>query len=162
MSIIKGKARWFKVLGEPVDGYVKPGMKPDPRNKEWSFDLVLSDVGVKAALKNGVPADKIKTNKDGESVIKFRRRAIKADGNPAKPIDVFDDQGKPWDRSKAIGNDSVINVMFSVRDTGGIAPISVQIWEHVPYEAGAKFPTRDEMDDFAGKKVTLNGEEEWT
>ena len=160
MAIVKGKSRWAKILGAPVDGYTKPGFKPDPKNKEWSFDLVLSDVGRTAAIKAGMPEDRIKKNKDGEWVVKFKRKAYKADGTEAKPIDVVDDRNNPWDRTKMIGNDSVLNVMFSVRDTGGISPIKVQVWEHVEYKKGDDFPNRDEVDDFKGKKVSL-GDEEW-
>lgn len=160
MAMIKGKARWTKILGAPVDGYTKPGFKPDPKNKEWSFDLVLSEVGVKSALAQGVSPDKIKKNKDGESVLKFKRKAYKQDGTEAKPIEVVDDRGNPWDRSVMIGNDSVLNVMFSIRETGGISPIKVQVWEHVEYKAGEQFPNRDDVDDFKGKKVNL-GDEEW-
>ena len=137
--MIQGKARYAKIVGRPGDGF-----EPGEKNKEWSFDLVLNQPEIDKLAEEGINSIK---EKDGVRFIRFKRKAYKSDGEAAKPIKVVDRFGNDWNMTKWIGNDSVLNVKYGVREweygkkKGTSADvIAVQVWEHVPYEGGEQFP----------------------
>lgn len=149
--MIRGKARWAKILGKPVDGYKSKAEK----NKEWTFDIELDADGRDALIAQGF-GDRLK-HKDGITTFKFKRKAYKADGTASKPIKVVDSQGNTWPDDKLIGNESVLNVKYNVRQwadgEGQSADVlAVQVWEYVPYEGGEQFPTREDSSDDNGDK----------
>lgn len=144
MAMIQGKARWFKVLGKPIEGY-----DPGEKNKQWEFDLDLDNEGV-AYMEEQELGHLVKKRDDGTPFVKWVKRAYNKDGEATKPITVVGPDGEPWDRSILVGNGSIINVKFFPKDwtfgkkSGRKANIgAVQVWEHVPYEGGEAFPTRE-------------------
>lgn len=149
MAMIRGKARWAKILGAPVNGYKSKLEK----NKEWTFDLEI-DEETQAVLTEQGFGDRLKT-KDGAVTFKFKRKAYKADGTASKPIKVVDAAGNDWDPEKLIGNGSILNVKYNVRawqDGEGQSAdvLAVQVWEYVPYEGGEQFPTKKTEEDSEG------------
>ena len=106
-------------------------------------------------LKNEGLGDKIKDKGNGK-FIKFSRKELKADGTVNQPIRVVDHKGQAWDTRK-IGNGSTVNVNFAINEykKGKFSAniLSLQVWEHVPYEGG-EFPTREDdesADDWASE-----------
>lgn len=138
--LIRGKAKWAKVLGNPVWGYEKTF-------KEWSIDVEIDKETVAKLEAEGLK-DRIKDKGDGP-FIKFSRKELKQDGTPNKPIRVVDAKGQPWD-GKKIGNGSIVNVNFAINEykpkkfSANI--LALQVWKHVPYEGG-DFPVMEDGDE---------------
>lgn len=137
MAMVKGIGQWVKVT-KPVPTY-------DKTKTEWTLDLLV-DSDTKKYLAGLGLGSKIKINKNGEDYIKFSKKTTKADGEPAKAVEVVGRDGKPW-AGGLIGNGSVLNIKFQVGENqmGGkrINHFDVQVWEHVAYEGGGgeEFPT---------------------
>jgi len=150
--MLQGKGYWSKVLGKPQDGYTKG-------EREWSIDIGLDEAAVAKYLAEGGSDFYLKT-KDNHPAegqyIPFKRKEIKQDGTPAKPITVVDRKGQPWDPAKKIGNGSVLNFKFALNDVEvGKAKrkkpslIAIQVWDLVEYEGGSneeyvEFPSDDD------------------
>lgn len=137
-------------------GKAQPGYKN--QYNEWSLDVAVDDGTRQALVKAGL-GDKIKNKGDDRGdFITFKRRELKKDGTPAKPIEIVDRKGQPWGNER-IGNGSVVNVQFAVNDgpddskRAGI--IKLQVWEHVPYEGGDGDGERDEF------PIANDDEEDW-
>ena len=152
--IINGIAHWAKVVGKPQPGYDKSVL-------EWSMDLEISKDVKKQLAKEGL-GHKIKTSKDGEyEYISFKRKAVKTDGTPSKPIRIVAADGKTaWDDRK-IGNGSNVNVSFVVNEVpyGGKTHkkpgiIAIQVLNLVPYEGGSQ----DEFEDYTSD----GGHDDWS
>ena len=142
--LIQGSAKWCKILGDAPPGY-------DNGPNEWSVDVVLDEKGKKDYLASGGDAFYIKSNKDGQEFIKFTRKAVKADGEAAKSIRVVDHRGEEWDQTKLIGNDSTINVSFSLNEvkskgTKRLKPsiLAIQVWDWKPYKVKSEFPVKED------------------
>lgn len=142
--LIRGKAKWAKLIGEPAWGYKN-------QHKEWSVDVYLDDETVTKLKEEGL-GSKLKDKGDGV-YISFKRKELKQDGTPNKPIRVVDHRGEAWGTAK-IGNGSTVNVNFAINEYGAGEKaaniLSLQVWDHVAY-TGGEFPTR--ADD---------GAEDWT
>lgn len=138
--LIKGLAKWAKVLGEPHWGF-------ENKHKEWSIDVYLDEETVDR-LKNEGLGPKIKDKGNG-AFITFKRRETKQDGSPNKPIRVVDHHGQPWDDRVRIGNGSTVHVNFAINEYGknqkSANILSMQVWDLVKYE-GAEFPTKEDGD----------------
>ena len=145
--LIQGKIRWAKIVGEPSWGYKNA-------HKEWSCDLFVDDATI-AKLKAEGLKDRLKDKGDG-TFITFKRRELKADGTPNKPIRIVDSKGQPWDGRK-IGNGSVVNVNFAINEFSktekNVNILSLQVWELVPYEGGGDFPIREDDESDWAKEV---------
>lgn len=151
--VIKGKAYWAKVLGAPGWGYKK-------QHKEWSVDVSIDAKDKERLLAAGMGKQYIK-NKDDDrgDFITFRRRELKRDGSPGKPIAVFDRRGKPWDEKTLIGNGSTVNIKIVLNEIDGQKEtkpglIKMQVVELVEYEGN------DDNEDFATYDDDGN-EEKW-
>lgn len=137
--LIQGKAKWTKVLGEPVWGY-------ENKFKEWSIDVYVDDA-TEAKLKAEGLGSKLKDKGNG-TYITFKRKELKVDGTPNQPIRVVDHHGEAWGTQK-IGNGSVVNVNFAINEFGKGKDdrtaniLSMQVWDLVKFEGG-EFPTRDD------------------
>lgn len=90
------------------------GTKYMSDEKEWSIDCLLSPEQAKSWEDSGVkPAVK---DKDGLTFIKLKKDCVwRNSGDPKKPPMVVDKFGDVMD-PLIIGNDSVCNVQYSVRD----------------------------------------------
>ena len=147
VNLVSGKARYAKVLGKAPPGY-------DNGPEEWTFDLVLDEGGEQDYLASGASDFYIKTNKDtGERYVRFSRKAVKRDGSEGKPFQVVGPDGKEWDQKKLIGNDSVLNVKFTLNEIEHKkqkrfkpSAIAIQVWKHVKYEGKSGFPTKPAED----------------
>jgi len=129
--IIKGIAQWAKIL-KPVDNYGATA-------KEYTMDLLI-EPEVVDALKEEKLGNKIK-EKEGYDLpyIKFVQPEKTRDGELLTPPRVKDRYGRDWDSEVLIGNGSVVNVRFDIREgvfnkTPWRKPAlrEVQVWEHVP------------------------------
>jgi hypothetical protein len=152
--MIQGKGYWARITGNPHNGYKSEA----PQDRLWSFDLSIADDVVQKFKAAGI-ADKIKNKNDERgNFVTWKRKAIKKDGMPAKPIRVVDRAGQPWDPAKKIGNGSTLNVQFIINDEGSPNPrpsvLAVQVWELVEYEGGGG-------GDFEEFPVDASGEEKW-
>ena len=138
MPIRSGKMYYCKVLGDGAKNYEGDGM-------EWSFDLAVEGDTLAEMEKEGVKA-KPKNKGDGRGdFYQFRKATVNADGKPAKPIEVVDKAGKPWDPKVAIGNESVVDVKYLLKEyeykgKKGIKRniLAIRVKDHVPYEAGER------------------------
>lgn len=149
--MLRGKGYWAKILGKAQDGYTKG-------EREWSIDIGLDEDAVAKYLKEGGSDFYLKTKENHPAegyYIPFKRKEIKQDGTPAKPIEVVDRKGQPWDPQVKIGNGSVLNFKFALNDVEvGKAVrkkpslIAIQVWDLVEYTGGnsdeyVDFPTDD-------------------
>lgn len=142
--ILNGKAYFAKVLGTAPPGY-------NDGPPEWSVEVVPDEAGLKRLNEQGATFY-IRDKANGPTV-QFRRKAIKRDGEPAKPIEVVDHNNKPWDHSKLIGNGSTVNICYTlneVKDGKGkrLKPsiLSLQVWDYIPYTPKSPFAAKAEDD----------------
>lgn len=148
--LLQGTALWAKVIGDPQPGY-------DKSKREWSIDVVI-DEKTKARLEAEGLGPKIKTNKEGEDYIAFKRPEFRKDGSPSKTIEIVGPDTKPWTGGK-IGNGSVVKVSYLINETTyqgkkHLKPglLKMQVVKHVPYEG---------REDFDAVPVDENGDESW-
>lgn len=138
--LIRGKAKWTKVIGDPVWGY-------ENKHKEWSLDVYPEDESLERMTAEGL-SDKFKDKGNGV-YITFKRREFKQDGTANQPIRVVDHHGELWNPKVRIGNGSTVNVNFAVNEYGknqkSANILSMQIWDLVKYE-GSEFPTKEEAE----------------
>lgn len=132
---LQGLSRYAKILGEAPPGY-------DNGPAEWTVDVILDEANKKAYLESGGDKFYIKTDKEnGDEFVGFRRKAQRADGTTANPIEVVGPDGRPWDQKIKIGNGSVLNVKYTLNEVKhkGVKRLKpfvmgIQVWEHVKYE----------------------------
>lgn len=135
------KIYWSKVIGDPRPNYTKDGT-------EWSFDLALTDEAKKQLKAAGAASYFKDTGDDRGTFVHLKRKGVKNDGNPAKPIAVVDHQNNPWD-GRLIGNGSTVNVSVAMNEYGDkvkkiqISPLAIQVWDYVEYKPKATFATKD-------------------
>ncbi len=148
-TLIQVKAKWAKILGEAPPGY-------ENGPAEWTLDGILDDKAEKEYIASGADPFYIKTNKDGEKFIKFTRKALKKDGTASQPIRVVDSHGEAWDQTKLIGNDSVLNVQFSLNEVNSKGKkrfkpsiLAVQVWDFAAYKPKSGFPTKEDSNILA-------------
>lgn len=162
--LIRGKAKWAKVVGDPHWGY-------ENKFKEWSMDVYV-DEPTEAKLKAEGLGPKIK-NKGNGPYITFKRKEFKPDGSLNRPIRIVDHKGTvlqiglPEDKeyvkgTTKIGNDSIVNVNFAINEYKGqksASILSLQVWNLVKF--GDEFPTREDdetaSEDDWSKEVEDNG-----
>lgn len=136
--LIRGKAKWAKITGEPGWGYQNA-------HKEWSIDVYLDEETVHRLEVEGLK-EKIKDKGNGPYMT-FKRRELKQDGSPNQPIRVVDHHGEAWNPKTKIGNSSTVNVNFAINEYGknqkSANILSLQVWDLVAFEGG-EFPTRED------------------
>ncbi len=150
---IRGVGRWMKVLGDPVDNFGKDG-------KEWVFDLT-PDADGKKLLKKLKLDDRIKNKGDDrDDFITMKQRATKMNGEANRPINVVHPDGKTqWDPSNKLGNGTVVDVKFNIKDYGpgkrmGVYPQAIRVLEHVEYAAQDFAPLTEDDKFFAASQET--------
>ena len=150
--MITGPCHYARITGEA------PKTKFSPRG-QWSIEISLDGKTKQRLLEAGMKKDYIKNKGDDRGdYLQFTRDAVKKDGKPGKPIEVVGPDKAPWPEDKLIGNGSIVNAIISLneREWKGekfLKPgvISIQVWEHVPYERGG-FPTKEETSDMGTPK----------
>lgn len=137
--LIQGKAKWTKVLGEPVWGF-------ENKFKEWSVDVYIDEETAHRLEVEGL-LHKIKDKGTGQ-YISFKRKELKTDGTPNQHIRVVDHRGQDWDPKQKIGNGSTVNVNFAINEFGkgktdkSANILSMQVWDLVKFDN--EFPTRED------------------
>lgn len=147
-AVIRGKASFARVLGDPVLNYDKSG-------KEWKLDVQITKDTVKEIKSLGI-GDRVKSKDeylDGSPYLSFKQAEFRKDGKPNFPIKVVDIKGNDWDQSKLIGNGSDIDVKFVVMDHGtgkkkGVYIRSIRVLKLVEYGGKSEFDAIDEDDEF--------------
>jgi hypothetical protein len=150
--VVRGKASFAKILGDPVLNYNKDA-------KEWKMDLQIDKDTVKEFKGLGI-GDRVKNKEgylDGAPHITFKHSELRKDGTPNQPIPVTDINGNLWDHAKLIGNGSDVDVKFVVMDHGpgkraGVYIRSVRVLKLVPY-VRQEFEPLDEDDEFYQEAV---------
>ena len=152
--VIRGKLAWAKVLGTPI-------LNTFTEEREWSID-VTPDVAGLTELKTIGAFDKLREPKETdfrkESFLTFRQREYRetpeGDRIPNQPIRVIDVEGNAWPADKLIGNGSVADVKFILRDNGkgrpkGLYAQAIRILKHVSYEIEEFAPLSTDDEFFA-------------
>lgn len=158
--VIRGKAMYAKILGDPILNYDKSG-------KEWKMDLAITNKDSLKELKAAGISDRVKRKEnylDGEPFLSFKQSEYRKDGvTPNDPIPVIDIKGKEWDDEKLIGNGSDVDVKFVVMDFGpgkkkGVYIRGVRVLNLVPYEKN-DFAPISEDDEFFQNTLKVADEE---
>ena len=158
--VIRGKASFAKILGEPVLNYSKDG-------KEWKMDLLLTNKDSLKELKAAGIANRVKRKEgylNGEPFMSFKQAEYRKDGvTKNEPIKVVDIKGNPWDDDKLIGNGSDVDVKFVKMDFGpgkkpGVYIRAVRVLNLVPYE-GKDFAPVSEDDEFFQEAMKVSDKE---
>lgn len=144
VMVIRGKASYAMILGDPVLNYSKDG-------KEWKIDLVIDDDTAKEFKAAGL-GDRVKskaTYLDGRKHVTFKQAEFRRDETPNKPINVMDILGEPWDQNTLIGNESDLEITFANQDYGpgkknGMYIRSVRVLKLVPYAGKAAEPIKED------------------
>ena len=138
MPIRRGKIYYAKVFRDGAENYERDG-------REWSFDFLVDKATLQEMEKEGVRAKPKNKGDDRGDYYQFRKPILKKDGSPAKPIEVVDKAGAPWDPDVAIGNESVVEIKyllkeFEYKDKKGIKRniLAIRVVDHVPYEGGQR------------------------
>ena len=152
--VIRGELNWAKVLGSPV-------LNTFTEEREWSVDVTPDKAG-RAELKTLGASDKLREPKETdsrtESFLTFRQREYRdtpeGDRIANQPPRVIDVEGKDWPTNKLIGNGSVADVKFTLRDNGkgrpkGLYVQAVRVLKHVSYEVEEFAPLSTDDEFFA-------------
>jgi hypothetical protein len=132
-EFLSGKIYWAKVLRDPVPNYGGDA-------REWTFEFEPDEKGVATLEKHGL-ADRLKNKyEDRGAFLTLRKKEFNAQGEPNKPIRVYDSEDGEWDQSKLIGNGSAVDVKLDIRDYGvgkkkGVYPVAIRISDHVAYQS---------------------------
>lgn len=154
--VIRGTLHWAKVLGAPR-------MNTYSEELEWSVDLTPNAAGRKELQRLGI-SDKLKQPKDNdsrkESFLSFRQKAFRTDpvtGDKIAndPITVKDITGEEWSQKKLLGNGTVADVKFRLKDYGkgkkkGVYIQAIRVLSHEPYETEEFAPLSEDDEFFAG------------
>lgn len=125
MAVVKGEVKWCSIQ--------QPNTTFAP---VWCVDVIVTDDEIAKELKS--QGLKLKTDKDGDRILKVNRNVTKADGKPNKQPVCVDAANKPFE--ELVGNGSVCNVQYGTyewknRFGAGIGADlkGVQVLEHVEY-----------------------------
>jgi hypothetical protein len=113
---------------------------------------LLREIGLDKRLKN-------KDDMRGD-FFQFRQREETRDGNKNRPITVVDAKNRPWNPKTKIGNGSLVEVKFNVKDYGagknaGVYPQAIRVLNLVPYER-QEFAELPEDNEFVQKADEFN------
>ncbi len=95
---ITGKCKWAKVQ-TPDTAYTP----------QWSIDMILEADVAQELEKLGIP---VKTDKDGDMMIKVKRNVTAKSGKPNDPPEVVDSAGNAF--TSLIGNGSTVTVSMAI------------------------------------------------
>lgn len=152
--VIRGKLHWAKVLGEPR-------MNTYTEEREWSVDVTPNKDGLAEIGRLGLK-DKLREPKENDSrtedFISFRQREFRTDKSGEKvknkPIRIVDIEGNEWPQSTLLGNGTVADVKFNLRDNGkgrpkGIYIQAIRVLDLVPYEVQEFAPISSDDEFFS-------------
>jgi hypothetical protein len=153
--VIRGKLHWAKVLG-------KPRFNEYSGENEWSVDVTPNAESL-TKLRGAGLEDKLRTPKKNdkrtEPFVSFRQKEFREDRvtkerTPNAPIRVVNIEGKDWPQTELLGNDTVADVKFLVRDYGkgkpkGVYIQAIRVLDLVPYKIEEFAPLSDDDEFFA-------------
>lgn len=135
--VIRGTLNWAKIVDEPV-------MNDFTGEREWSIEIDLDSDGLKQ-IKSIKPdiSKKIK-EKNGRKFIQFRQKEFRVDKKTGekianKRINIVDGSNNTWPEGVKIGNGSIGDIKFQVKDWGkvsqpGVYIQSVRVLKHEKFE----------------------------
>jgi hypothetical protein len=148
MALLKNKVAMWSKLGTPEKKY-------GSEDTQWSIDLVVSDADSRKWVKSKLAMKERFIEVDGKEscVIKLKKDTHwKKSGESKTPVKVVDSYGQDVD-PRTIGNGSVVNAQYSVRDwefqgkKGKTAElVAIQVIELVEYAGGANNLAGDEFE----------------
>jgi len=158
--VIRGELHWAKVLG-------RPRLNTYTEENEWSVDVTPNSDGVSELKRLGI-SDKMKSPKDGdkrkEKFISFRQREFRTDAKSGEriknePVKITDVRGESWPENKLLGNGTIADVKFSVKDNGkgrpkGVYIKAIRVLKLVPYEVQEFAPLSSDDEFFAGSDAS--------
>ena len=144
--------------------YVQTGAYSVKANADAQYHKVKAK-GFDAIIKKAGITDKLRDPKDNDSrketFLSFRQKELRKDksGNMVanQPIKVVDAGGNKWDETKMIGNGTIADVKFTVKDNGkgrpkGVYIQAIRVLQHVPYEVQEFAPLSSDDEYFAGSE----------
>lgn len=154
--VIRGKLHWAKILGEPrLNTYTN--------EREWSVDVTPDKKGLAEIKRLGI-SKKLRDPKENdgrkERFITFRQKEFRTNPKTGektanRPIKIMDAQGNDWPHDKLIGNETIADIKFNVRDSGmpnkGVYIQAIRILSHVPFEVQEFAPLSEDDEFFAGE-----------
>lgn len=155
--VIRGTLSWAKVLGEPR-------MNTFTNEREWSVDVTPDKAGLAEIKRIGI-SKKLKEPKENdarkENYLPLRQREYRTDRKsgektPNQHITILDAQGQPWPANKMIGNGTVADVKFTVKDNGtaypkGVYIKAIRVLDLVEYAIQEFAPLSEDDKFFAGE-----------
>jgi hypothetical protein len=155
--VIRGTAYWAKILGAPrMNNFGK---------KQWSIEIEPNEEGLATLKELGLTKrlkDPDEKNQHKAKFLSFYHDATRADGGPNDPIRIVDGSTPPkaWGKENGlIGNESVVDVKFVVKDYGpgkqkGVYIRAVRVLKLVPYVPQEFEPLSEEDAYFAEDDTT--------
>lgn len=139
MPVVSGTAKWASIQ--------QPNTKFD---HVWSIDVVVDMETAKRLKAEGLP---VKKDKDGDIIIKCKKKVFRKDGSKNQPPRVVDGNKEPL--MDLVGNGSKVNVQYQPYEWNfagnsgiGAGLVAVQVLELVPFEGAG-----DEFDAVGDTKV---------
>lgn len=125
--VIRGKAHWAKVLGAPL-------LNTFSGVREHSIDITPDEAGLAEIKRIGAPKLRDPGPKDTRTAqfVTFRHKETREDRQSGEivkndPIKIVDAAGTPWPQDKLIGNESTVDLKFSVKAYGPGKPKGVYV-----------------------------------
>ena len=119
------KVEWAKLEdSNPDKGYQNAG--PDA----WMIDVILSPKATLEWNTFGITSPAIKVNKNGDSVVRIKRKVFWKSGDRKAPVVVVDGQNMPFGiEDRGIGNGSLCNVQLTsfAWEGGGRSGVSAEL-----------------------------------
>ena len=159
VEFLSGKLYWAKIVGDP-----RPNYGGDAR--EWAFEFEPNEEGL-AILKKHKLTDRLKDKYDDRGkFITLKKSEFNRDGEPNKPIRIYDSEDNEWEEGKLIGNASDADVKLDIRDYGvgkkkGVYPVAVRVTKLVSFQSSefggmnkpAEVAENDDMEAAPAPKV---------
>jgi hypothetical protein len=157
MALLKKKTAYWVKLATPEKKYGK-------EDTQWSIILVVTDAESRKWVKAGYALKDRFLDVAGKekTVIKLKRDTHWGkSGDPKTPVKVVDTYGQDLD-ARTIGNGSVVNVQYSVRDYEfegrkgkSVDLVAVQVVDLVEYKGSTNENAGDEFEFLAREEVDL-------
>ena len=148
-ATLKGKTKWFKVLGDPQENRFKTTVDPKTgeRNvvKDWSFNISVGSADKLMFRQNKVKKH-VKFDEELGDFVSLDLLELDKKGRANPRIKVVDAEGNPWPEDKWVGNGSGIEATvtldsYSFTKDGQkiegckLVPTKIVITDYVPYQA---------------------------
>ena len=157
-ATIVGEVKWFGFLNDP-----RPNKFKD-NELQWTYKQAIGSKD-KLMLRQNKIKNKVGYDEDINDFITVTLPKFDKKGNLNKFPSIVDEEGNDWDKTKWIGNGSVVETTFDLIKFGPfmakegmtvegnkIVPAVIKILEHKPYQKA----------DAPGAKPKRTDNEDWT